>query len=175
MPIFNLLKRIITIFNDLDIQYMLSGSMAMSFYAVTRATRDIDVVVHMQEKDIENFIVNIKNFYFNKETIVKATKNKGMFNIIDLKSGFKIDIIILKDTEYFQEAFNNKIKSNEFGYDVYVISIEDLILAKLLWIQQLQSDRQINDIKMLLYNKSIDIQYINNWIKQLKINTFNLI
>ncbi len=54
MPIFNLLKRIITIFNDLDIQYMLSGSMAMSFYTVTRATRDIDVVVHMQEKDIEN-------------------------------------------------------------------------------------------------------------------------
>jgi len=54
MPVFDLLKRITGIFKSLNIPYMLSGSMAMNFYSVTRATRDIDIVVHIQEKNIEN-------------------------------------------------------------------------------------------------------------------------
>ena len=175
MPVFDLLERMIGIFKSLNIPYMLSGSMAMSFYSVTRATRDIDIVVHMQEKDIENFILNLNNFYFNKETIKKEIKNKGMFNIIDFKSGFKVDVIILKDTDYFLQAFKNKKISNELGYEVYVISLEDLILAKIIWIQQLQSERQKEDIKMLLNNENIDIQYINKWSNKLKLNTFDLI
>ena len=165
----------IGIFKNLNIPYMLSGSMAMSFYSVTRATRDIDIVVHMQEKDNENFISNLNNFYFNKETIKKEIKNKGMFNIIDFKSGFKVDVIILKDTEYFLQAFKNKKILNELGYEVYVISLEDLILAKIIWIQQFQSERQKEDIKMLLNNKNIDTQYINKWSNKLNLNTFDLI
>ncbi|NPA44507.1 MAG: hypothetical protein GXO49_03135 [Chlorobi bacterium] len=165
----------IGIFKNLNIPYMLSGSMAMSFYSVTRATRDIDIVVHMQEKDIDNFISNLNNFYFNKETIKKEIRNKGMFNIIDFKSGFKVDVIILKDTEYFLEAFKNKKILNELGYEVFVISLEDLILAKIIWIQQLQSERQKEDIKMLLNNENTDIQYINKWANKLKLKTFGLI
>jgi len=175
MPVFDLLKRMIGIFKNLNIPYMLSGSMAMSFYSVTRATRDIDIVVHMQEKDIDNFISNLNNFYFNKETIKKEIRNKGMFNIIDFKSGFKVDVIILKDTEYFLEAFKNKKILNELGYEVFVISLEDLILAKIIWIQQLQSERQKEDIKMLLNNENTDIQYINKWANKLKLKTFGLI
>ncbi len=175
MPVFDLLKRITGIFKSLNIPYMLSGSMAMNFYSVTRATRDIDIVVHIQEKNIENFISNLNDFYFNKETIKKEIIKKGMFNIIDFKSGFKVDIIILKDTDYFLQAFKNKKISNELGYEIYVISLEDLILSKILWIQQLQSEKQKEDIKMLLNSDNIDIQYINKWINNLNLNTFGLI
>lgn len=69
MPIFSLLEKITAIFKKLDIKYMISGSMAMNFYSVSRATRDIDVIVHMQEKDINNLISNLNNFYFNKDAV----------------------------------------------------------------------------------------------------------
>lgn len=174
MPIFNLLEKITAIFKKLNIQYMISGSMAMNFYSVSRATRDIDVIVHMQEKDINNLISNLNNFYFNKDTIIKETRNEGMFNIIDLETGFKIDIILLKNTEYFKEAFSNKTTKKELGFETYVISLEDLIIAKILWIQQLYNDRQMEDIKMLLNNNEKDIDYIKKWTNKLKINTFNL-
>ena len=174
MPIFKLLLTITRILKNLDIPYMLSGSMAMSFYSISRATRDIDIVVHMQKKDINKFIAELDDFYFNKDTIIKETEKKGMFNIIHFKTGFKIDIIILKETDYFEEAFKNKKISNELGFDIYIISLEDLILAKILWIQQIYSERQIDDVKMLLNNKKADINYIKKWSDKLKIKTFNL-
>ena len=34
-----------------DISYMLTGSMAMSYYAVPRTTRDIDLVIEVIEKN----------------------------------------------------------------------------------------------------------------------------
>ena len=175
MPIFRLLEKITAIFKKLDIQYMISGSMAMNFYSVSRATRDIDIVVHMQEKDINNFIKNLTNFYFNKDTIIKETRNHGMYNIVDLETGFKIDIILLKKTDYFKEAFSNKLIKNELGFEIDVISLEDLIIAKLIWIQQLQSDRQKEDITMLLNNTKTNIEYIKKWVDTLNINTFGLV
>jgi len=33
---------------------------------------------------------------------------------------------------------------------VWMVSAEDLIVSKIEWIQQLQSDKQIQDIKILL-------------------------
>jgi hypothetical protein len=33
---------------DKEIDYMLSGSLAMSFYTIPRFTRDIDIVIHLQ-------------------------------------------------------------------------------------------------------------------------------
>ena len=39
-----------------DIDYMLSGSLAMGFYTIPRLTRDIDIVIQLQQKDVEKFI-----------------------------------------------------------------------------------------------------------------------
>ena len=58
---------------------------------------------------------------------------------------------------------------------VYIVSAEDLLLSKLVWIQDFQSSLQIEDIKNLLQYKNIDMRYVSVWIKELKLNTFNLI
>jgi hypothetical protein len=89
MAIENLLKSISKLLNKLEIPYMLTGSVAMNFYAISRATRDIDIVVNRKETDIENFIAGCANFYFNKNSIVEEIRRKGMFYIIDTISGYK--------------------------------------------------------------------------------------
>ncbi len=175
MEILNLLKFISEVFNNLQIPYMLGGSMAMNFYAVSRATRDIDIVVNLKENDVELFLSNLNNFYYNKNTILQEIKRKGMFNIIDNSSGFKIDLMILKDTEYTNQAFQQRKIYNDLGFEVYVTSLEDLIIAKIQWIQQLYSDRQENDIKMLLQNPDKDINYLKYWINKLSLKTYNLV
>lgn len=55
------------------------------------------------------------------------------------------------------------------GFRVYVCSAEDLIIAKLLWIQQLKSDRQIDDIRMLLDIEVLDMNYLKTWCKKITI------
>jgi len=98
-----------------------------------------------------------------------------MFNIIDFETGFKIDFILRKETEYGRVAFQRRKLIDEFGTKVYVIAIEDLIIAKLQWIQQLQSEKQMDDIKNLLENSDIDKEYLTGWIRKLKINTFSIL
>ncbi len=174
MDIIDLLQFISQTFDRLQIQYMLAGSMAMNFYAVSRATRDIDMVVQLQEKDVDKFLECLENFYYNKKVIVQEINRKGMFNVIDNNSGFKIDIILLKDSEYTLKAFEHRRPYNDLGFDVYVTSLEDLIIAKIQWIQQIFSERQVNDVQMLLRNKNVNYEYINHWCNKLKLNTFNL-
>jgi hypothetical protein len=40
------------------------------------------------------------------------------------------------------------------------VTIEDLIISKLEWIQVLQSEKQVGDIKALLENPELDMAYL---------------
>lgn len=55
-----------------------------------------------------------------------------------------------------------------------MISVEDLVIAKLKWIQEIFSDRQFNDIENLIMGNELDMKYLNYWINELKLKTFNL-
>lgn len=52
---------------------------------------------------------------------------------------------------------------------------EDLLISKLIWIQDLQSAIQMEDISNLINVDSMDWNYIINWVNILKLNTFNLL
>ena len=51
-------------FEQADIAYMLTGSMAMNYYAQPRMTRDIDVVVAIALKDVQRLIDLFRPDYY---------------------------------------------------------------------------------------------------------------
>ena len=168
--------KITDVLNDQHIPYMLSGSVAMSLYIVPRATRDFDFIVHLQSKDIDAFVENFHDgFYCDKDAVQDAVKNHSQFNIIDHASGFKADFVILKNEAFRQQEFTRRIKMDYFGKIIYVVSPEDLLISKLIWIQDLQSAMQMEDITNLVTLASIDWAYINNWVNTLKLDTFGLL
>ncbi len=153
---------------------MLSGSVAMSFYSVSRTTRDIDVVTYLQVEDVDKLLSAFEGYYFHRESIKDEIARKGFFNIISNDNGLKIDFIVLKTDEYSQTAFARRRLRDFIGVEAEVISIEDLILAKLKWIQQLYSERQFEDVKNLLKNDAVDMDYLKHWKVELNLDTFNL-
>lgn len=98
-----------------------------------------------------------------------------MFNIIDHKSSYKADFMILKDEPYRQTEFDRRSKVAFLDMSIYIVSPEDLLISKLIWIQQIQSGLQIEDIKALVALPEMDRVYVRKWISTLKLNTFNLI
>lgn len=79
------------------------------------------------------------------------------------------------ETEYARTAFGRRVCDVEnFGTPVWVITAEDLIISKIRWIQDLYSDRQIADVLQILNNPNLDIGYIKQWIRDLKLNTYQL-
>ena len=98
-----------------------------------------------------------------------------MFNIIDHETGYKIDFIVRKDSTYRKHEFERRQKAKVGNFEVWIASPEDLIISKIIWIQQLTSEKQINDIKNLLAIPGIDKEYVVRWCRELKLNTYNLI
>ena len=46
--ILELLKKICKLLESQNIEYMLSGSLALNTYTIPRMTRDIDIIVHLK-------------------------------------------------------------------------------------------------------------------------------
>ncbi len=171
--ILELLKRVCKSLDDNRFAYMISGSIAMNIYSIPRMTMDIDIVLDLSLKRVDEFTDMFLESYFNKTTIRNEVMQKGIFNIIDHETGFKIDFILRKDTEYYRLAFNRREKIKELDMELWVIRLEDLILAKLIWIQQSQSEKQIQDIENLMLNPDKDMNYIKKWCNELNLRTFN--
>jgi hypothetical protein len=168
-------QKITDVLNQSNIPYMLSGSVAMSIYIVPRATRDFDFIIHLEQKNIDYFIQYFQDgYYCDKDAIEDAVKRRSMFNIIDHASGFKADFVVLKDEDFRLEEFKRRRKVDFFDKTIYVVSPEDLLISKLIWIQDLQSAQQMEDIKNLAAIEQLDWPYINKWINKLNLKSFNL-
>ncbi len=94
----DILKDVTKKFETLGIQYMLTGSMAMTYYAQPRMTRDIDLVVEILPGFIRRIEYVFKNeYYLSAESIKDAIDKEFMFNLIkeESKSNETLDSIFL--------------------------------------------------------------------------------
>jgi hypothetical protein len=156
----------------LKIDYMLTGSMAMNYYALPRMTRDFDIVIEMSAPQKKKFIAPFSKDYYLKELAFdEAIKFNSMFNIIHKDSVFKADLIIKKKDEYSIHAFERKLVKKINDHCINVISKEDLIISKIEWAKDSKSAQQKADIINLLstdYNK----EYIVHWLKSKQLFDF---
>ena len=176
MLITNLLRIITQTLESQHIPYMLSGSLALTLYAIPRATRDIDIIVELQDKHVNEFTEAIRGqFYFHEPTIKEEIKRHGMFNIIHLESSYKVDFIIRSNEPFEILKFRRRQQIDYSGLKIWVITLEDLLISKLIWIQQIESELQKRDIVSLLENPDADLTYVKKWCKELHLKTYNLI
>jgi hypothetical protein len=172
--ILELVKRVCKSLEDNQFLYMISGSIALNFYAIPRMTRDIDIVIELPITRVVDFVDLFPDSYMNVITIEGEVKGKGMFNIIDHRTGFKLDFILRKESDYYRIAFQRRKKISALETELWIISLEDLIIAKIIWIQDYQSSQQLDDLKNLLLKPEKDLNYIRYWCQELKLNIFNL-
>ena len=79
------------------IEFMLTGSVAMNYYAQPRMTRDIDLVVALESADAEIFARLFEtDYYLDRQSIRSAIACRRFFNLIHNESVIKIDCIVLK-------------------------------------------------------------------------------
>ncbi|TSA25971.1 MAG: hypothetical protein D4R67_08920 [Bacteroidetes bacterium] len=171
-----LVKRITGSLERKGIDYMISGSLALNVYCIPRMTMDVDIVAELNQSNLDDFLELFKSgYYLSEETVREEIRRKGMFNVIDHRSGLKVDFIIRKDTEYRRLEFSRKTLKIIENVQVWMVSPEDLVISKLEWIQQLKSERQIQDIRMLMALAGLDVDYIRHWCKKLNLKTFDIL
>lgn len=92
-----------------------------------------------------------------------------MFNILDLASGWKADIIICKDRAFSRQELARRLSATVAGIETWIASPEDSILSKLEWYARSGSERQRRDVlAMLVANlDTIDRSYLERWAAEL--------
>lgn len=163
-----ILKLVTERLEQCDLKYFISGSMAANYYTVPRMTRDIDIIIELQRPLVKSFIEKFENdFYVEEQAIQEEVSRRGMFNLIHKEYAFKVDFIIRKETEFQTASFKRRRKVIFGNCNVWIISLEDLIISKLLWARDSFSELQLRDVKnLLLGSKNLDNAYLEQWIDQ---------
>ncbi|MBO3833372.1 MAG: hypothetical protein FGF51_08365 [Candidatus Brockarchaeota archaeon] len=92
----NLVRRLVTAFEDAKLEYAFTGALAASFYGVPRSTVDIDVIVRVSdEKDMCVLISALRKarLKIDEKAISSALKSGcRIFTIRDEGTPYSVDV-----------------------------------------------------------------------------------
>lgn len=144
------------------VAFMLTGSVAMNYYAQPRMTRDIDLVVSLVA-DQTDLVIRLfeDDYYIDRQAVANAIARRSIFNIIHNRTVIKLDFIVLKDNQYRHEEFERRRQITLGDFQTWIVSREDLILSKLYWARDSKSDLQLRDVRNLLAS-DCDHSYLNS-------------
>lgn len=166
------LKVVATKLEEANLRFMVVGSYASGYWGEPRSTYDLDVVVSLAAEGIaaiQNAFPS-DEYYLSSHAALAAVRAGSQFNIIHPGSGNKIDVMIEPQTGWAKQQLARR-RRVEFakGFETWVGAPEDIILSKLLYYREGQSDKHIRDIAgMLKVNRDlIDLAYIGHWAVEL--------
>jgi Nucleotidyl transferase AbiEii toxin, Type IV TA system len=149
--------------------YMLTGSMALSYYGRPRMTRDLDLVVEVSPADADRLADALgDDFYLDRDAVADAVASRGIFNAIHSEHVVKVDFVVRKETEYRRLEFARRRRVQIDDAGIFVVAPEDLIVSKLAWARESGSAMQLADVRNLLSAVAdLDTAYLEHWVGRL--------
>lgn len=165
------LSRLITSIDQANVPHMLVGSMASSAHGVSRSTRDIDLLIDPTPVTLGRLLALLaeQDVYVDANVAREEFGRKGQFNVIDISTGWKADLIYLKSGLFERAEFERRMPLTVFGVRVLVATAEDTLLSKLVWARMGQSEQQIRDVLGIIAAQAdeLDRAYIERWLDAL--------
>ena len=173
MSVPDVVQRITEALDVAGIAYMLTGSFASARYGTPRSTQDIDLVIEATASQLRDLVTYLAghSYYADLDAALEAHRRGSLFNVIDLNSGWKIDLILRKSRPFSREEFGRRRLINVEGLSLYVASAEDVIISKLEWAKLGGSQRQIEDAAaiMRVQGETLDNSYLKKWTAELEL------
>lgn len=165
------LRLVSTRLDDAALVYMLSGSLAMSYYAEPRMTRDIDIVIELNVADADRVTTLFEDqFHCDIDVIRAAVRRQTMFNLIHTELVVKVDFIIRRDAPYRRTEIGRRRRVRLAGFETWIVAPEDLILSKLVWAKPSRSELQMTDARNLVATvEKLDWSYMERWSVELQV------
>ena len=167
----DVLGRVVLALGSAGVPYMLTGSFASALHGMPRATQDIDMVIAPTPESLERLLDQFpeKRYYVSREAALQASEKAGMFNVVDLETGWKIDFIFRKPRDFSQTEFDRRAQANALGVRLFVASAEDVLISKLEWAKLGESERQIRDAAGIIATQAADLDtaYVETWVARL--------
>lgn len=161
--------------DDLQIPYLVVGSVASSLLGLARATADADVVADVQPEQVRPLFEALKkDFYIDDLAVGRAVRSRRPFNVINFNTLFKVDVYPPAADEFSRQQLTRRQPVRllpDSEQVIYLATPEDTILAKLRWHQRGGgvSGRQLEDVAGVIkvQGARLDLEYLRGWADRL--------
>lgn len=172
---FEACRGVIRALESIRVDYFVGGSIASSFHGTPRSTHDADLVADLRAVHAPLLAARLEGaYYVNVDDIRKAVRTRSSFNVIYLKTMFKVDVFVLKDDPLARAEMRRRQRVVlGDGDEIEVASAEDTVLQKLAWYRlgNEVSDRQWTDVLGVLKvcGTGLDLAYLRHGADHLKV------
>lgn len=147
--------------NDLDIPYMVVGSLSSNVYGIPRSTVDADFVIETDDRIDAIRDAIAKHFkpepHPGFETIGMTTKHL----FYDRESSFRVELFVHSDDEYARVRFARRVCIDAGGMPMYLPTPEDVVVQKLRWGRMKDMADAVDVVKT--QHDKLDWPYIRQW------------
>ena len=169
----DLFRTLASRFNAAQLRYMITGAAASIVYGEPRLTLDLDIVVEISVQAIDKIIefFPIDEFYCPPLEVLQAEakrSQKGHFNIIHHKTGFRADIYLVGNDTLHRWAMERRQPIDLSGEVFWLAPIEYVIVRKLEYYREGRSGKHLKDISgmVTISGDQIDFELLEDKIKE---------
>jgi hypothetical protein len=156
------------------IPYMIVGSIAALVHGRARTTVDVDMVIDPDAATLGAFVESLPpaDYYVSQDAAIDALRRRTQFNVLDLRTGWKIDLMIKRQRRFSAEELARRSTRAVLGRMLAVASVEDVVIAKLEWAKASESTRQLEDARALveIAGDQLDRAYIERHVAALDLD-----
>ena len=130
-----LLRTVASRLDESGIPFMLTGSMAAAVHGAQRSTMDIDIVIEATGLKLAALVESLagSDLHVSGDAAQEALRHESMFNVVDARTGWKVDLIVRKSRPFSEAEFARRQVMEFEGTRLWVATVEDLMVAKLEW------------------------------------------
>lgn len=172
-------RLVTTALDALGVAYVIGGSLASIVHGMVRTTMDADIIAELQPHHAAALVAALgDDFYTPGEAVIReAIERRGSFNLIHLATMFKVDIFLPQARAFDRQQLARRIGEQvggAAGERVWLLSPEDVVLAKLEWFRLggESSERQWRDVLGVIVTQSaaLDTSYLREWAGRLGVS-----
>lgn len=168
------LRVVVAKLEQAQIPFMVSGSVASGYHGLPRSTLNNDVIIDANRGQIDQLILGLGDrCYVSRDAAHEAIERRGMFNVIDIESGVKVDLMVRKDRPFSITELHRRQPATIGGVELHVATAEDCMLSKLEWSKLGESTRQYEDaLKVATVRglETLDLPYLEKWAAELGVD-----
>ncbi len=171
---------ITTLFEQMNVPYCLTGTLANSIYGMQRAAFDIDFIADLHPRSVLLFLQGLaEGYYFDQEIAKEAVQQKASFNGLHLESMLRVNMHMHMPpfdsfvAEVYQRARCYSLTKDSRTFRI--TSPEDIVLIQLIEYQAggEVADDCWNEILGVLkiQKETIALAYMKQWATALGADT----
>lgn len=166
MNIDDIVLAVIDHLNEHEIPYMIVGSLATNVYCNPRSTEDGDFVV---EANLAQLARDIRagrgDVCFDPQMGFESVTGTQKIVLQIEGHAFDVEVFKLSDDEHDRMRFSRRVLVHTFDRNVWIASVEDMIITKLRWSQHAGREKDVSDARnlILVQDANVDWPYVESW------------